>query len=336
MEKTMLEQALAYQREGLCVIPCKSRAKAPALQTWEEYQHRISTRTEVLTWFGNSHNYNIGIVHGAISQNYVTLDFDHDAGLFTAMKTKFPELFVGRIEQSGSEEGFHLPLRVETLPNLGYDQRRDRPKGNKTWRTSLGICNVRASHCQTVAPPSVHPSGNLYHFIQKGPITTTATLTPVIAWLTTLVPVPAQVAVTRRSGGAATNGKTMVEAVKNAWDTVGVFKQFGLVGETRREPNGETRLLGNGGLLVAEDKDTWYNFSAEEGGGVLEAWAWCRYGSVGGKRGRFREMLLEMAQAANLDVAQFYKRGDEAVAVGAEGDRQRWSKGCVRWGRVRA
>jgi len=307
----------------------------PALVTWEEYQHRASTQTEVQEWYSNGHGYNIGIVHGAVSQNYVALDFDHDAGLFVAMKAEFPELFTGRIEQSGSEEGFHLPLRVETLPNFGHDRRRERPKGNKTWKTSLGICNVRAAYCQTVVPPSVHPSGNLYRFIQEGPIATTATLAPVIAWLDALVPVATQKVVTRRSEPSTTNGKTMVEAVKAAWDTIGVFQQFGLVGETRREPNGEMRLLGNGGLLVAEDKDTWYNFSAEEGGGVLEAWAWCRYGSVSGKRGRFREMLLEMAQAANLDVAQFYKRGDEAVAVGAEGDRQRWSKDYERWGKVR-
>jgi len=334
MERTMLAQALSYHHEGLCVIPCKPRDKMPAIE-WEEYQRRTSTQTEIQEWYSNSHGYNIGIVHGAVSDNYVTLDFDHDAGLFIAMKTQFPGLFVGRIEQSGSEEGFHLPLRVETLPNFGHDRRRERPKGNKTWRTSLGVCNVRAAYCQTVSPPSVHPSGTLYRFIQKGPIVATATLTRIIAWLDTLVPVPTQKAVTRRSEQATTTGKTMIEAVKAVWDTVGIFRHFGLVNETRREPNGETRLLGNGGLLVAEDKDTWYNFSDEEGGGVLEAWAWCRYGSISAKRGRFREMLLEMAQAANLDVAQFYRRGDEVVAVGAEGDRQRWSKGCERWGRVR-
>lgn len=334
MEKTMLAQALSYHAEGLCIIPCKPRDKMPAIE-WEEYQHRTSTQTEVQKWYSDGHGYNIGIVHGAVSDNYIALDFDHDAGLFAAMKIQFPELFTGRIEQSGSKEGYHLPLRVETLPNFGHDRRQKRPKGNRTWKTNLGHCNIRAAYCQTVSPPSVHPSGNLYRFIQEGPIITTATLAPVIAWLNTLVPVSTQKAVARRSVRAATMGKTMVEAVKNTWDTVGIFRHFGLVSKVRREPNGETRLLGNGGLLVAEDKDTWYNFSAEEGGGVLEAWAWCRYGSVSGKRGRFREMLLEMAQAANLDVAQFYKQGDEAVKIGTEGDRGRWSRDCERWGKTR-
>lgn len=334
----MLAAALALHNESLCIIPVVSGDKMPAI-AWEEYQYRTSTRDEIMEWFSNGHGYNIGVVHGSPSQNYIALDFDHDAGLFEAMRAQFPALFTGRLEQSGSGEGYHLPLRVETLPDLGHDARRDRPKGNVTYKTGQGSCNLRCRWCQTVTPPSRHPSGGQYVYIQDGPIATTATLRDVMAWLNELAPIPTRKAVSRRDTPAQVgDAANLLEAVKAAWpESVAVFAHFGLVGETRRERNNEIRLLGNGGLLVAEDKTTWYNFSTEEGGGVIEAWAWCRFGSVASKQGRFRSILLEMAQAAGVDVARFHKRGDERTAVEGEGDRARWTRerGAGAWGRMR-
>jgi len=126
--------------------------------------------------------------------------------------------------------------------------------------------------------------------------------------------------------------------VRTAWPTaLDVFEQFGIGGELRREPNGETRILGHGGLIVNDDKpDTWYNFSAEEGGGPIEAWAWCRFGSVSAKRQHLRQILLEMAQAAGVDTARFYQRGDETATRPGAGDRQYWSgQYSGRWEHMR-
>lgn len=311
----------------------------PALATWEEYQTRISTRTEVETWFGNGKGYNVGLIHCKLSDgtHFISFDFDHDTGLFTTMQAEFPALFAGRLEQSGGGEGYHLPLLINELPDFGYNQRRERPKGTKTWKTDTGSCNIRIANCQTVAPPSIHPSGNPYRFLRDAPLVHVPDLANVIAWLDALAPVPVQRAVKRRAGTTRPADGSLLEAVKSAWTTLDVFRHFGLVAHgTRPMSDGETKVTGNGGLTIARDERVWYSFADEVGGGVIEAWTWCRYGNTDAKRGRFREILLEMAQAANLDTASLYRRGDEAVAVKGEGDRGLWTReNKGRWGQLR-
>lgn len=335
----MLAAALQYHSEGLCVIPIRKNEKAPALVAWEEYQARCSTCDEVTGWFGNSNYYNIGIVHGAPSRGYVTIDLDHDDGLLDAMRAQFPHLFTGRLEQSGSGKGFHVPLRLDELPDFGTNSKDDRPRGNRTWKTKQGHANVRAQFCQTVVPPSIHPSGNRYRFIQEGPITHIHDLSDVIAWLNELAPPPApRPAPGHRRAASVPAGNDLVSAVRAAWPgALDVFDHFGIVGRTQQERDGETRILGHGGLLVADtDPTTWYCFADEIGGGVFEAWGWCRFGSAFDKRRHFRQVLLEMAQAAGIDAARFYRRGDERLTQSPEGDRNHWTEQYqAQWGRMR-
>jgi hypothetical protein len=149
MESPTLKAAMFYHNEGLNVIPVIHKDKRPAL-AWEEYHTRKSTQEEIAEWFNRPAN--IGIVHGAVSDNYITLDLDHDQGIFEAIKTVFPEMTKGRIEQSGSLEGYHVPLRLKALPDFGYDAKLERLKGNKTWKTMIGVVNIRAQFCQSVSP----------------------------------------------------------------------------------------------------------------------------------------------------------------------------------------
>lgn len=336
---TMLEAALGYNQEGLCVIPVKPRGKRPALASWERYQTKRSTMEEIRHWFNSGSSYNVGIVHGVVSGNYVTLDIDHDAGLLDLLRTEFPVLFSGRLEQSGSGDGFHIPLRPEVLPDFGTNERQKRPRGNRTWKTEQGTLNIRARFCQTVAPPSIHPSGRPYVFIQHGEIVQLPDLSPLLVWLDELTPPPNRAP--RRSPPPIISpvmGKGLVEAVRNAWPTaLIVFKHFGLAGNLKTEMNGELRLKGNGGLLIAaDDPTTWFCFSDEVGGGVIEAWGWCRFGSAFDKRRQFRQVLLEMAQAADIDTAQFYRKGDENKTKIGEGDQNYWkSRYSSAWGRMR-
>lgn len=336
-DNRVLQSALHYHNEGLCVIPVKFMEKMPALATWEEYQTRCSTKAEIVEWFGNGHAYNIGIVHGEVSGQYVTLDLDHDHGMLDALKAVHGYLFAGRIEQSGSGEGYHIPLRLDTLPDFGTDTKQQRPRGNRTWKTPLGILNARIRNCQTVAPPSVHPTGNRYRFIQKGPITQLANLDDLLAWLDKLAPPPAERPVGSRSVQPA-GGNSLIEAVKAAYpDPLTVFTEFGLAANIQDDRAGELRLLGNGGLLISEDRQQWYNFSDEFGGGVFEAWGWCRYGSRYDRHQHFRTVLLEMAQAAGIDAVKFYNSGDENRIESKPATGRYWAGqyvGC--WAKMRA
>lgn len=337
----MLKAAQFYHNEGLCVIPVKPRAKAPALATWERYQTEPSTAAEIVEWFDGRSQFNVGIVHGEVSNNYVSIDIDHDAGLFARLEQRFPELFEGRIEQSGSHEGYHIPLRLSELPDFGMDSRQERPRGNKTWKTELGDCNLRIRFCQTVAPPSIHPSGNRYRFIKKGQLNELTNLDDLIGWLNKHAPPPRPRKVNPNNAPRtirATDKANLVDAVKDAWpDALTVFKEFNLARDISRERNGETRIHDNGGLLIhAEDPGLWYCFSDEIGGDVIVAWGWCRYGSAYDPQRHFRTVLVEMAQAAGIDVAQFYRKGDEQTKTQFAGDRQYWTdKYTGRWQQMR-
>lgn len=326
MPSPMLPHALQYHNEGLNVIPIVENDKRPALPAWEEYHTRRSTLGEIKQWWGNGHNFNLGVVHGEVSGNYIALDLDHDSGLLDAMYEAHSYLFKGRIEQSGSGEGYHIPLRLGTLPDFGMDQKQQRPRGNKTWKTKLGSCNIRARFCQTVAPPSIHPTGGIYRYIQNGPITQLSTLDGLIEWLNKLAPPPVQ-SPRLNAPIRAAQSNDLVEEVRSHWDVLKVFDHFTMASRTQKEANGEIRLLGNGGLLVTEDLQTFYNFSDEMGGGVFEAWGYCRMGTAYDKTKHFRQVLLEMAQAAGIDLAQFYRKGDEqAVKVQPSNNKTYWTR----------
>jgi hypothetical protein len=267
----------------------------------------------------------------------VLLDIDHDAGIYAMLHTEFPTLTAGRVIQSGSGEGYHVPLMLDALPDFGHDSRRGRPRGNRTWKTEHGNLNIRAAYCQSVLPPSVHPSGNEYRFVQEGAITHAADLRALIAWLDALAPPPPPTPPPAPRRATTPTGGTLVDAVKASWPgALQVFEHFGISGRRQRERDNETRICGHGGLLIADDGETWYNFSDEIGGGVIEAWGWCRFGSAYDKRRHFRQVLLEMAQAGGVDVARYYRRGDEQVTTPATGDRRRWSREYAgAWGKMR-
>lgn len=330
----LLESALHYHNEGLNVIPVVYRDKMPALE-WEQYHTRRSTPAELNEWFGGRTLFNLGIVHGAVSNGYIAIDIDHDAGIFDRMRTDYPDLFTGRVEQSGSLEGYHIPLMLNTLPDFGTDSKQGRPRGNKTWKTELGTVNIRSQYCQTLCPPSIHPSGNRYRFIKKGKLTHIDNLNGFMRWLDNLAPPKTKTAGMKRPHQTPT-GDTLLAAVQSAYISVlDVFRAFGMVHDIKLEAGNELRLLGNGGLLVTEDQQRWYNFSDEIGGGLFEAWGWCRFGQYD-KHKHFRLCLLEMAEHAGIDVSQYLTRKEEPKPIEQPQPVSLWTPKYVQmWERAR-
>ena len=307
--------AQAYWSEGLNVIPVRFKAKNPALGEWKEYQTRQSTKQEIKEWFGNGTLYNIGIVHGKMRDNfgyYGTFDIDHDVEIYERMREEFPTLFEGRIERTGSGEGYHIP--IITVEQVAW--------GSKTWKIGKQIgtskrwydsVNFRAAIRQTVVPPSVHPSGNLYEFLQSGDITRAQNLDNVFAWLNQISKKPHDLKPkrTKRAIQPPQDG-TLLQQVLAYWRPEKVFDHFGLVSQIQEERNGEVRLLGNGGLLIKNDK-VWFCHEEQIGGGGIEAWVWCkgRIGQTLDKKAEFRKILIQMAEAGGIDLTGFYRLGDE-------------------------
>jgi len=303
---SMLEWARWYAEQDLDVVPVQPRGKAVALSSWEEYQTRCSTTAEIDTWWNRTPNANIGIVSGV--NNFVMLDFDHDSGAYAQMSAKFPALVSGRIEQSGSGEGYHIPLFVSTLPDLGFDSGKNRPKGNKTWKTPRGNVNIRARYCQAVVSPSIHPSGGRYRFIQEGDIVRAPDLTAVIAWLNELDPT-ARIVTARHETRPSDSANRL--PIKDYYPSVvQTFAMLGYADKPEPEPNGETRIPGHGGLLVDADDKRWYCFEDETGGDVVDAFGWARFGAQWDRhnRGMFSAIMRDMEQRAGVGETRHLSR----------------------------
>jgi hypothetical protein len=307
----MLNAALGYHNEGLTVIPIKTREKAPALREWEVYQTRQSTEVEIREWWRACPAYNVGIVHGDNGKTkYIAIDIDHDLGALDLLRAVYPALFTGRLEQSGSGAGYHLPLFVDTLPDLGWDRAKNRPRGNRTWHTKHGDVNIRAQWCQTLAPPSVHPSGGLYRFIQTEEITNTPNIDAVIAYLNELDPKARAVQAQRQTTTPPQRENDTLAELKRYWPSiVDAFRCAGLVGDLQQEPGGEVRILKHGGLVVDEREGRWYSFEHELGGDVIDAFGWARFGQAWDRHNRsmFREIVNQMRELAGIGTvrAQF-------------------------------
>jgi len=144
----ILEYAKHYTNLGLGVIPVLYREKKP-LVSWQEYQRRKATESELRKWFANSLARNIAVVCGEVSGNLVVLDFDSPEGYRRFFgDTAELERQTAVVKTS---RGLHVWLRTtETIrsfviPDLSVD--------------------VIAEAKFVLVPPSIHPSGHPYQFV---------------------------------------------------------------------------------------------------------------------------------------------------------------------------
>lgn len=149
MEKTsILEWAKKYKDKGFSVIPITLKEKFPAIESWKEYQNRHATNDELEKWFGNGSRNNIGIVTGGIS-GIAVLDFDSKEAIQYSKDLKFPET-----PSVKTNKGFHY--YYEYKEGVRNFQKRD----------DLPGIDLRGDGGYVVAPPSIHPSGYQYEWVE--------------------------------------------------------------------------------------------------------------------------------------------------------------------------
>lgn len=147
--KTTLDYAKMYLNKGFSIIPLKPKDKRPAIPSWKEYQHRRPTDEELVKWFGNESQNNIGIVTGAISRLAV-VDLDSKEAVEFAKENDFP---LTPLVKTGKDYGYHAYYKYrEGVRN--FQKRDDLP----------GI-DLRGDGGYVVAPPSIHPSGHQYQWV---------------------------------------------------------------------------------------------------------------------------------------------------------------------------
>jgi hypothetical protein len=143
-----VDSATLYIRRGLAPIPIPHGEKAPRTRGWTKL--RI-TEEEVPRYF-NGAEQNIGILLGEPSGNLV--DVDLDCAETVALAPRFlpeTECAFGRPSKRRS----HFLYRAEPLI---------RTKKFVDPTDSTMLVEIRSTGCQTVFPPSVHPSGEAISF----------------------------------------------------------------------------------------------------------------------------------------------------------------------------
>jgi len=138
-----------YQSESLNFIPIKRGDKKPLVK-WQEYQSRKITNEEIEKYFYNADN-NIGVL---CVGNFFGIDVD-DEEIFHKLFPKTEGLVIVK-----TNRGYHVYFKadhpVKTL-KINDDKGRE-------------VVTLKGEGSYLVAPPSKHPSGHVYEFLQKGKI----------------------------------------------------------------------------------------------------------------------------------------------------------------------
>lgn len=156
---SLRQYALAYAKMGMAVFPLVPKSKNPA--TKNGFKDATTDPNQIDKWWKKNPNYNIGIATGQVSGGLIVIDLDIDKE-----KGKYGNETLREWE---SEHG-QLPDTCRTITGRGGYHllyRADR-------EVSCSACkpddpravDIRGDGGFFVAPPSVHPNGNLYEWEQ--------------------------------------------------------------------------------------------------------------------------------------------------------------------------
>lgn len=171
--KDVPESALAYARRGWSVIPLWPREKRPLIP-WARYQHHRPDEAEIRQWFRRWPRANVGVVTGAVS-SLVVVDVDPLHGGDDSLKA---------LEQTHGP----LPDTIKATTGGGglhvYLAHPGALVHNEVGLVA-GI-DLRGDGGFVVAPPSVHPSGRSYEWLEPD-LVDHALPAPMPTWLLHLV-----------------------------------------------------------------------------------------------------------------------------------------------------
>lgn len=134
-----------FNEYNLSVIPIPQRSKAPSLSSWQRYCEELPQKSQTEAWdrIAGASLCNYGLCLGPASQ-IVAVDIDTDDPQVLAT---VPESPVKKKGQKGETRFFKYSSNI---------------KSQKFHDQGVEILSVGN---QTVIPPSIHPSGNAYHWL---------------------------------------------------------------------------------------------------------------------------------------------------------------------------
>lgn len=138
------------EQYGWSIIPIQPKSKKPAISAWKEFQDRKPTADEIAVFSSRYPNHNVAVICGAVS-GLVVLDVDSEDG-YRFLK----------------ENGYAIPPtpRTQSSPGKGhfYFKHPGFPVKNMI-RKVPGI-DIKGDGGYVVAPPSIHPSGATYAWLE--------------------------------------------------------------------------------------------------------------------------------------------------------------------------
>lgn len=144
---TTLEMARTYIAKGFSIIPLRLRDKRPAIGSWKEFQSRQPTDAELVQWFDDGTDRNLGIVTGEVSGIDV-VDLDGPSAIEFAKGNKLPATPMVK-----TSKGYHAYF-LHRRGARNFQKRDDLPQ-----------IDLRADGGYVVAPPSIHETGHVYSWL---------------------------------------------------------------------------------------------------------------------------------------------------------------------------
>jgi hypothetical protein len=140
--------------------------------TWKEYQSRVMTRDDYDTLFRHDDPFDaVGIVCGV--NGWTCFDFDKcssTSAIFELLDGLGIDEGYEWVVESGSRHGFHVWILSDPIPaRHGLPAKRQGAGVFSAPGVGFDHLELRVERCQTLIPPSIHPSGNTYRFIHGSP-----------------------------------------------------------------------------------------------------------------------------------------------------------------------
>ena len=148
-DSSVLAAAIKYVEDGLAPIPVPSGSKAPIIPNWTQLN---LMKEQIPQYF--KEQLNIGIRLGHLSGGLIDIDFD------LALAKRFAFLLPNTPMCHGRDGNIQSH----------YFYRSSEPIKTKRFEDSEGvILELRSTGCQTIVPPSIHPSGEKLFWHSYGP-----------------------------------------------------------------------------------------------------------------------------------------------------------------------
>jgi hypothetical protein len=156
MTETMLNAALNYAARGWKVFPLMPRDKRPPRRS-NGFKDGTTNPATIRRWFGSDEPYNIGVCTGLMSGGLFVFDTDGETG----------EVNKRVLEQDHGR--FPATLMCETGNGIHYWFHTQTELRGSASRIAANI-DIRCDGGYVVAPPSIHPNGKRYRWLNDLPL----------------------------------------------------------------------------------------------------------------------------------------------------------------------